>query len=222
MGYRAEPLAPGHIYHVYNRGVNKAAIFLDNTDRQRFIDAMVFYLPRIDPGGFANAMRGIDPQERTSTILAKRPAPGRGLVNLLTYCLMDNHIHLLLYENVEHGISRYLQRLLTSYAKYFNAKHKREGPFFSGRFRATRVTSDEQFLHLTRYIHLNPYTAGLVNDPIGYQSSSLLEYLGSNRTKICHSKLLKSMMNASEYKAFVNDYADYARELESIKHLLLE
>lgn len=222
MGYRAELLAPGHIYHVYNRGVNKMAIFLDNTDRQRFIDAMIFYLPRVDPGGFVNVMRGIDRRERTNVVLARRPVHGSGLVDLLTYCLMDNHIHLLLHENIEQGISRYLQRLLTSYAKYFNTKYKREGPLFSGRFRATRVTSDEHFLHLTRYIHLNPYVAGLVNDPVRYQWSSLPEYLGSNRTKICHSKLLKSMMNASEYKDFVNDYADYARELESIKHVLLE
>ncbi len=222
MSYRAEVLAPGHVYHIYNRGVNKGAIFTDTTDRQRFIDALIFYLPKIHPGSFALETRSFPSTKRSRILLNRKAVSEKSLVDLVAYCLMDNHIHILLHENVELGISQYLQRLFTSYAKYFNIKYERVGPLFSGRFRAVRVKSDEQLLHVSRYIHLNPYVAGSVKDPFEYTWSSLSEYTHTHKVTYAHIQLLRSMMSPTAYRSFVTDYAEYARELESIKHLLLE
>jgi len=148
---------------------------------------------------------------------------GAGLVDLLCYCLMDNHIHLLLQENVENGISMYMQRLLNSYARYFNVRHQRVGSLFAGPFKAVSIDGDEQLLHVSRYIHLNPYVAGVVGDVVSYRWSSLSEYLARpNRNDTCHTQLLKSLMGPQQYRVFVTNEADFARELSDINHLLLE
>lgn len=134
---------------------------------------------------------------------------------------MPNHIHLLLRENAEHGISTFLQRVLNAYAKYFNRRHKRTGHLFSGRYHAMHVESDEQFLHVTRYIHLNPHVAGLSPDPFAYSWSSLPEYAGDPAAPpLCHTDLLSSMMRRDVYRAFVLDHAAYARSLAGIKRTL--
>jgi len=115
-----------------------------------------------------------------------------------------------------------MQRLANSYARYFNVRHHRSGPLFSGPFKAVSIEGDDQFLHVTRYIHLNPYVAGVVKTPLAYTWSSLSEYIALGAPRICHTELLASMMTPSEYVAFMNDQADYARELEDIKHLLID
>ncbi|MBI3255953.1 MAG: transposase [Candidatus Andersenbacteria bacterium] len=223
MGYRAEILAPGETYHIYNRGVNKADIFVDDNDRQRFLDLLIYYLPQGEPSSFSFAIRNLSKQERQDIIQNRRTNPGKGLVDLLGYCLMGNHIHLLLRENSEKGIATYLQRVFTGYAKYFNTRHERTGPLFSGRFRAVRVIGDEQFLHVTRYIHLNPFVARMVKQVSDYKWSSLAEYVSDDgHYSYCHKELLQGMMPAKEYRKFVNDHADYAREFDRIKHLDLD
>ncbi len=76
-------------------------------------------------------------------------------VRLYLFCQMTNHVHLVL-ETPQANLSRFMQRLKTAYAVYFNQKHNRHGHLFEGRFRATLVEEDEYILKLTRYVHLNP------------------------------------------------------------------
>ena len=135
---------------------------------------------------------------------------------------MPSHLHLLLREVVDEGVSRYLQRLLNSYARYYNTRYHRSGPLFSGRFHAGHVPDTDLLLHVSRYIHLNPYSAGLVADPLAYQWSSLNEYIGQPTTSICRTDAILSITSASEYRQFVLDHADYARTLARIKTALLE
>lgn len=215
MGYRAEEFSPGEIYHIYTRGVEQRIVFVDDHDRLRLLQLFTHSLARSHVQSYSTAKKlGHRPQ---------RTAEGDGLVDLLCYCLMDNHIHLVLKGNVERGISIYLQRVLNGYAKYFNIHRQRSGPLFSGPFKAIRVDRDEQFLQVSRYIHLNPYVAHMINHPGAYQWSSLSEYLGRpTRHTICHTSLLKSIMQPHKYRRFVEDEADFARELGDIKHLLLE
>lgn len=215
MGYRLEPFAPGEIFHIYTRGVEHRRIFLNKSDRARFLALLIHCLPVGQIRSYSTAQK-----------LKQQPFltdEGSGLVDLLCYCLMDNHIHLLLKENTERGISTYLQRVLNAYARYFNIRRHRTGPLFAGPFRAVSIEGDEQLLHVSRYIHLNPYAAGMVDTVQSYAWSSFPEYIASGSTQIqCHMGLIKSMMNATSYRNFVIDEADFSRELASIKHLLLE
>jgi len=139
---------------------------------------------------------------------------------------MDNHVHLLLKENHEGGTSRYMQRLLNSYAKYFNVRHNRSGPLFTGRFKAVLVDEDDQLLHVSRYIHLNQYVAHMIKDPLEYKWSSLSSYIATTSTskpKIeCHSGLISELMDQSAYRKFVTDEADYAQANHDSEHLLID
>lgn len=209
MGYRKHAFTLGGIYHIYNRGVEKRNIFLDKNDRIRFRALLLHCIPQEKTPSYS-----LSRKEKQRDHAKKR------LVNILCYCLMPNHFHLLLQENAKSGISKFMQRLMNSYARYFNTKYERTGPLLSGPFRSVAVSGDDQFLHLTRYIHLNPYAAKMIDDPFQYEWSSLEEYIGSSKYKFCQSRLLKEIMEARKYRDFMIDYADYARELADIKHLL--
>ncbi|MBW1920759.1 MAG: transposase [Deltaproteobacteria bacterium] len=93
------------------------------------------------------------------------------------YCLMPNHIHLLL-ETEEANLSKIMQRLLSAYTLYFNKKHNQTGHLFQGRFKSLVVEKDDYLIELSRYIHLNPVRANIVKKPEDYRWSSLGYYLG--------------------------------------------
>lgn len=138
---------------------------------------------------------------------------------------MPNHFHLILKQLTDNGVSRFVSNVSNGYAKYFNTKHQRVGPLFQGPFKAVRVETDEQLLHLTRYVHLNPVTAFLIKpkDLENYSWSSLGEYLGEKNKGICTVGMVRNFFkNTDDYRKFVLDQVDYARELEKIKHLTFE
>ena len=143
------------------------------------------------------------------------------MVEIIGYCLMPTHVHFILSQKIDKGISLFMNKILNSYSKYFNNKIKRRGPLWESRFKKVLVESDEQLLHLTRYVHLNPATAGLVKTPEVWKYSSYNEYLDRTKEKICnYSELLD--IKANEYKEFVEAQIDHQKELAHIKHLMFE
>jgi REP element-mobilizing transposase RayT len=96
---------------------------------------------------------------------------------LYAYCLMTNHVHLLL-ERQANAVGRIMHRLLTGYAQYYNRRHRRVGHLFQGRYKAILCQSDRYLSELVRYIHLNPVRAGIVSQPEDYKYSSHRAYLG--------------------------------------------
>lgn len=136
---------------------------------------------------------------------------------------MPTHFHLILKQLKENGISRFVNLILKSYSKYFNEMHKRKGPLWEGRFKNVLVKSDEQLLHLTRYIHLNPVSACSVNNPEDWKFSSFREYIDllEKDRRICEFTNYINM-EKSMYEKFVKDRIDYQKKLEMIKHLILE
>ena len=126
----------------------------------------------------------------------------------------------------ENGISSFMLKFSDSYTRYFNTKNKRIGPIFQGRFKSVRVESEQQLLHVSRYIHLNPYSSGIVKtvaDLKKYYYSSLPEYLGLTKNEICQKEIVTGyFQKPGSYQEFVFEQADYQRELAMIKHLLLE
>ncbi|MBN1262974.1 MAG: transposase [Candidatus Pacebacteria bacterium] len=148
------------------------------------------------------------------------------LVEIVAYCLMPNHFHLLVKQAKDRGIRNFITKSCNSYSHYFSTKYKRKGPLFEGRFKAIRVETEEQLIHLSRYIHLNPYSSYLVKNfkkLAAYPFSSLPEYLNNIKDPICQKEIVLSYFSGFEdYKKFVFRQAEYQRELGKIKHLALE
>ena len=147
------------------------------------------------------------------------------IVEILAYCLMPNHFHLILRQKQDNGISNFVANFSNSYTKYFNIKHKRPGSLFQGPFKAVHVETDEQLLHLSHYIHINPVSSGVIKPEKleEYFWSSFPEYLGKSQLAICDTNWLSGFFSTKKkYKQFVFDQIGYAQKLESIKHLALE
>lgn len=135
---------------------------------------------------------------------------------------MPNHFHLLLKQNKNNGISEFLRKICDSYIKYFNLRHKRQGPLLQGAFKAVLIESDEQLLHLSRYIHLNPFVANLVDDLSDYKWSSYPDYFSSTNQYTETKHVLNFFRTNAKYREFITDQKDYAKSLHTIKHQLLD
>lgn len=97
-------------------------------------------------------------------------------IEIYAYCLMTNHVHLVIYDNGQ-DISKFMQGLSLSYAIYFNKKYNRCGHVFQGRFTSLMVRSDEYFVYVSKYIHRNPVKANIVDDALQYNWSSFKAYI---------------------------------------------
>jgi putative transposase len=147
------------------------------------------------------------------------------IVEIIAYCLMSNHFHLLLKQKTENGITTYISNFTNAYTKYFNTRNERSGPLFQGIFKAVFIETDEQLLHLTRYIHLNPVVGSVIETTSlnKYLWSSYPSYLSSKQDTLTNPQpILSSFFSSTSYENFVLDQIDYAKKLDKIKHLTLE
>jgi len=143
---------PGALYHITSRGNLRERIFLDDSDRERFLEIL------------------------------RRTKERYGYL-LHAYVLMDNHYHLML-ETPLSNVAQIMQNINTSYTVYVNRKYKRSGHLFQGRYKSIIVDKDSYLLELSRYIHLNPVRAKIVDSPEKYRWSSFLDYCGSRRDEL--------------------------------------
>jgi putative transposase len=232
MPGREIPLVTNEIYHVLNRGVASQPTFQNKKDYSRAIETFLYYQNKQVcfwrnkklPLRYSKFLSLSNSQR--AQILGKLASDKQFLAEIVAYCFMPNHLHFLLKQISENGISKFMSNFTNSYTRYFNTKTKRNGPLFQGKFKAIRVETDEQLLHLSRYIHLNPYSSYVIKnlkDLETYPYSSLPEYLAKSQTNFCSKEIiLHNFKNKSSYQKFVFDQADYQRKLEEIKHLLLE
>ena len=220
--FRKVPLVTGEIYHVFNRGIDGRITFSGIREYSRAYQIMKYY-------------RFVSPPLKLSVFLrigdAKRQelqesSWGEKLVSIMCYCFMPNHFHFLLRQETNGGISRFLSQFLNSYTRYFNTRNKRVGPLFLDDFKNVLVENEEQLLHLSRYIHLNPYSSKVVenlSDLYKYEWSSLTEYIGGSEDYVCDREMISSYFKTSEsYKKFISDRADYQRELKQIENLVID
>jgi putative transposase len=143
------------------------------------------------------------------------------LVEIIAYCLMPNHFHLVVRQLVDGGITSFMRRAMNSYTRAYNTRYRRVGTVFQGRFSEVVVESDQQLLHLTRYVHLNPFVAKLVRSPKEYPWSSYQLYLAEGSSRLCRpTDIVTIAGGGTRYQSFVEDYASYAQDLASIKRLL--
>ncbi len=220
MPTRYYPFVSDYYYHIFNRGVNKQPIFNGIADFKRATNLLRYYSYEDYPIRFSKfLLLSTDQRKKIWTRLNM----SQKYVDIISYCFMPNHFHLLLKQNIDKGISKYLANFQNSYTKYFNRKNDRVGHLFQGQFKAVKIDSEEQLLHVSRYIHLNPFSSGLmdnVNKLSDYNWSSFPEYVSDLQYEICNKELILSNFKSRiAYKEFIFDNAEYQKNLESIKHL---
>lgn len=224
MPGRKIPLVSDQLYHVLNRGVASQPIFLNKKDYQRMMETALYYQNQKPPLSYSNFIR-LAVKQRTR-VLDRLRKEKKFLVEIVALCLMPTHFHLLLKQIRDNGISIFMSNLTNSYTRYFNLKNKRIGPLFQGKFKAVMVETDEQLIHLSRYIHLNPYTSFVIKvlkELKNYPSSSFPEYVGHSKTNFFQKEIVLSQFkDIDSYEKFVFDQAGYQRQLEQIKHLIVE
>lgn len=223
MPLRSTVFVNNQYYHVLNRGVAESFIFNDSYDYQRFTKLMNFYRYKRPSLSFSKYHKlSLDQRKEFDEKLKES---GKSQVEIFAYCLMPNHFHLLLKQITERGIQKFLTNLQNGYAKYYNIKSKRYGPLFQSRFKAKIIQTDEVFLHISRYIHLNPTTSYLVStkELVSYPWSSLPLYFKSQNESFVNTSFILKMVGGKDmYKKFIYNQVDYQRKLQKIKHFLLE
>ena len=223
MPGRIVPLIFGQLYHVFNRGIDHRPTFTDKREYQRANESISYYRLRNLPISLSKYLR-LDKERKLE--MSKLLVKSEKLVEIHSYCFMPNHFHFLLKQVFDNGISKFLSNFQNGYTRYFNTKHKRDGSLFLDQFKAVRIESDEQLVHVSRYIHLNPYTGYVikrVEDLLSYEWSSFKEYLTQNEGNITEKTLILGFFPSREkYKRFILNQADYQKRLKEIEHLIFE
>ncbi|MBM3272664.1 hypothetical protein FJY94_05350 [Candidatus Kaiserbacteria bacterium] len=187
MSVRPITFSEGEFYHIYNRGNSKQRIFHDGHDHMYFTNLL--YLMN------THERRQVYDLKKLGHFNAYDIERKNVLVSIGAYCLMPNHFHILMTEKEEGGISKFMQKVSTAYAMYYNNKYERTGGLFEGKFKAQHADDDRYLKYLFSYIHLNPVKLidpqwkerGIRNKKAvlthlkGYAHSSYLDYLGEQR-----------------------------------------
>lgn len=225
---------PGCIYHIYNRGVEKRKIFLDNQDYFRFIHDLFEFNDEAMAGRFKN-IRGSTSDPGVLDLEKKQDL----IVEILAFCLMPNHFHILLRQLSNDGIVKFMQKLGTGYSMYFNEKNQRVGGLFQGRFKAVLVDNESYFIYLPYYIHSNPLDLIMpewkekgIRDwkkashfLESYRWSSYLDYIDKkNFPSVISKGYLNELWGTSnQYRSDMQSWLrDINTEIEKIQHFTLE
>jgi len=215
-------ISPLEFYHLYDRGVERRVIFLDHADYTRFI--LLLYVCNTVGMIWLSHFKDTLPHEFFDM------DRGEPLVDIGAYCLMPNHFHLLVRERTEGGIGRFMQKVMTGYTMYFNAKYTRRGSLFEGTYRARHADSDEYLKYLFAYIHLNPIKLidskwkeeGIKNRPRAekylaeYAYSSHLDYMGATRLQgkiIDRTGFPEYFLTNKSFSEYVSDWLNYNIEV---------
>lgn len=162
MPRKARQHSSSGYYHIMLRGVNQQRVFECEEDYRKFLHAMLITRDRNSLGNPVDAPN----------------------CEYLAYCLMDNHIHILLAQ-VQLTVSDIVHRIATSYSLYFNSKHERVGHLFQDRFKSEPVEDFAYYTTVINYIHNNPVRAGICTHPADYPWSSYREFAGINPQQLC-------------------------------------
>jgi len=155
MSKRKDNLVSGEIYHIYNRGVDKRDIFMDDEDRFRFIHDLFEFNDSNPTINLALYLKSKNNKIKEVGLPNIERKPRKLLVEILVFCMMDNHYHLILRQKTENGITEFMRKLGTGYTNYFNKKYDRTGALFGGKFKSVCLKKDSHFMYLPIYIHLN-------------------------------------------------------------------
>lgn len=237
---RKTKFAPNHFYHIYNRGVDKREIFLEDNDKWRCLQGLCLFNNENSSSNILWQMernRGAVTLRVLKNFIINQQKERNPLVRILVYCLMPNHYHLLIEELKKGGISKFMHKFGLGYTRYFNNKYKRSGSLFEGPFRAVLIDNETYLQYLLIYINVvNPGqlvepelkekgvsdVKAVMNFAEGYPWSTHQEYLGKRGSIIINKGLLGEMfVNSEEYRNFAEGVL-IGKKFDTISHLTLE
>lgn len=220
----------GNIYHIFNRGTERRKIFLDDSDRFKFVRGL------FESNDSENVVRQYLPAKfseakppKIEEMMLREKKPRNFLVDILAFCMMPNHFHLMVRQRVNNGVSKFMQKLGTGYTMYFNARYERTGVLFQGVFKSVSISRDAQFLFLPFYIHTNPLdlkpsfsgwrdgNVGNAKEALnylrGYRWSSFPDYIGvKNFPSVTQREFLTEFMGGEH--AYLDSYKNWLAGLK--------
>jgi len=228
---RKVKFAKNKIYHIYNRGVEKRNIFLENSDYLRFINDLFEFndLTAVLPSNQRFSIR-LPKQLQSFTLeqcLEAKPLNKHNLVDIVSFALMPNHFHLVLKQTEENGVAKFMQKLGTGYTVYFNQKYNRVGSLFQGSYKAVHIINESHFIHIPFYIHANPldlkfpqWRKNKINNTQealkfleNYRWSSFRDYIGKKTFPLVTQKNLM----IGYFGGTKNYYHEFSRWLNDMK-----
>lgn len=227
MSLRKTKLVNSEIYHIYNRGVDKRDIFKDDEDKMRFIHDLYEFNDKNPVVNLTHRFNSHQIKEVGLPYIKNREV----LVEIIAYCLMDNHFHLMVRQKTDNGITEFMRKLGTGYTNYFNNKYERNGALFQGKFKSISIQKDSHLLYLPIYIHLNPldlkfpeWRVGLMSDwqqailfLDSYRWSSFMDYIGKKNfpSLIYKDFLINKERSENEYEKEMINWIKSFSEIET-------
>ncbi len=247
MPIRQQELINNEIYHIVLRGVGDSLIFKDINDYYRGIFSL-YEFNNINSVNIGKRRREIQTIKKLSREQAGRspsspisvniPDKRDLLVEIFTFCFMPNHIHLLIKQTKDEGITKFMRKFGTGYANYFNKKYNRKGYLFQGRFKTIHIKTDRQLKIVFVYIHTNPISLiepkwkeiGIKNmEKVieflkNYKWSSYSDYLGKKNFPSVteRNSMLKAMGGEQGCKDFIENWVKYKGEIKKFSNFVLE
>ena len=205
----------GTFWHLCNKSIANYGIFKDPNNSQTFIETLDYYNSIDYKNRFSVA------KENKSYVYNNLLIPKKNsIIKVLTYNIMPDHYHLVIKVMQNDMVSKYINDIENSYSHFFNNKFNRKGPLWQTHFQSVLIKTNEQLLHVIRYVNLNPVTAGLVDKPEDWPFSSFRDI--TSDPKFLRDLTEISIRNPRSFQKFVEDNIDYQKKLKSIKKLLLE
>lgn len=202
-------------YHVFNKSIANFGIFSKSENGLRFIDTLDYY----------NSLKiklSLSVYLRKNSLNTNLLIPKDNLIaKLISYCIMPDHYHLLVKIIHAGKFSKYINNIEDSFSRYFNIKNNRKGPLWQSRFKSVIIESNEHLLHVSRYVHLNPSTNYLVDNPEDWNLSSYKDFISNEKYLKEYVKEI-SIDSCLDYKKFVENNKDYQRKLKHIKKLMID
>ena len=190
---RKDPFITGEYYHIYNRGIDKRVIFKSKKDYERFMTLL--YIANSNDSFRLDGILNRQHKIFSEILMLDK---GKPLVSIGAWCLMTNHFHLLLRQEVDGGITKFMRKLGVGYSMFFNIKYQRKGALFGGLFKSKLIgVNDNYMIQLFGYIHINPLGIEFpewkdqINKSVvnmrkflkSYRYSSYLDYIGEDRVE---------------------------------------
>jgi putative transposase len=207
-------------FHIFNRGVDKRSIFMDEADAWRFMQSMEEF-NTIDPIGsiYEHSF------QKKNNQLGHRMSK---LVEFVAYRLNQNHYHFILSPLVEKGVQKFMQKLSNGYSKFFNEKYERSGALFQGTYKRIAIKSDEYLLHVSAYVNCNDRVhEGLNEQWLDDRFSSFPHYKGMKGVIQCGTEvILEQFSSCDEYLKFMEqsliDIVERKHREKAFKKSLIE
>ena len=215
-------------YHIYNRGVDKRKVFLNNGDYKKFIINLRKFNSNLDyrKRDFIKRKRHKEKSsvQELSSRYRELSSEADKLIEIIAYCLNPNHYHFILRQLEENGISKFMHKVDLGYTNYFNPKYNRNGSLFQGTFKSIHIDTDEYLIWLSAYINLNPKLHNIASDLEKYPWSSYLDYVGKRNGTLCNREIILNQFPHKNYtyKNFIDTCLPEMKRRKDLRKYFIE